>query len=146
MPEVSATEDLERARTQASAADPGEAVLGLAALRSLAFSLGRPELLDEVNSVGSPADSTDRNTIRQLVASGTVLAGFTTALSAVQVEPGSTETMAVVRATSTTSAYEERDSAGALAGTGQAGPPQILRLVLVSGTDGWRISDILSGA
>lgn len=142
---VSATAELERARKHASATDPAEAVVGLAALRSMAFSRGRPELLDEVNSDGSPADSADRKTIRQLAAAGTVLAGFTTGLSAVQLEPGSTEAKAVVQATSTTSAYEERDSAGALVGTGQAGQPLALRLVLVSGADGWRIVEILPG-
>lgn len=145
MTEVSVTAELERARRHASATDPAEAVLGLAALRSLAFSLGRPELLEEVNRDGSPADTADRKTIQQLVAPGTVLAGFTTGLSAVQVEPGSTEARAVVQATSTTSAYEERDSAGALVGTGQAGQPQALRLVLVSGPDGWLITEILPG-
>lgn len=141
-----AAAELERARRHASAADPAEAVLGLAALRSLAFSLGRPELLDEVNRAGSPADAADRKTAQKLVAADTVLAGFTTALSAVQTEAGATDKGAIVRATSATSAYEVRDASGALVDVGRAAQPQSLRLVLVPDGGRWRIAEILPGA
>ncbi|MFJ6077880.1 serine/threonine protein kinase [Pseudarthrobacter sp. NPDC092419] len=144
-PEERATGQVKEARKLASAPDPADAVLGLAALRSLAFSLGRPELLDEVNRTGSPADAADRRTVNQLIASDTVLAGFTTALSDVRSEAGASGGGAVVQATSTTSAYEERDSTGTVVGVGRAGRPQPLRLVLVSDAGNWRITEILAG-
>lgn len=145
-PEERVAGQLKEARKLASAPDPADAVLGLAALRSLAFSLGRPELLDEVNQAGSPSDAADRRTVKQLIASDTVLAGFTTALSGVRTEAGASVDGAVVQATSTTSAYEERDSAGRVVDKGKAGQPQSLRLVLVSDAGKWRITEILSGA
>ncbi|MFJ5859793.1 serine/threonine protein kinase [Pseudarthrobacter sp. NPDC092439] len=143
--EDKAIAELEAARKLASASDPSEAVLGLAALRSLAFSLGRPELLDEVNRAGSPADAADRKTAHRLMALDTALTGFTTALSAVSTEAGATGTRAIVQVKSRTTAYEERDAAGAVVGVGPAGRPQSLRLVLVSDAGSWRVSEVLSG-
>lgn len=137
--------DIEAARKVASAADPAKALAGLAALRSLAFSLGRPELLDEVNRTGSSADAADRKTSQQLLDSGTVLEGFTANLSGVEVEAGATGSRAIVRATSAASAYEERDAAGAVLTAVGAGPPRQLRLVLVSDAGRWLISEILPG-
>lgn len=145
-PEKRGAAQLKEARKLALAPDPADAVLGLAALRSLAFSLGRPELLDEVNQAGSPSDVADRRTVKQLIASDTVLAGFTTALSSIRTEAGASADRAVVQATSTTSAYEERDPAGRVVDVGKAGRPQSLRLVLVSDAGKWRITEILSGA
>ncbi|GAC1496240.1 MAG: hypothetical protein NVS2B15_18620 [Pseudarthrobacter sp.] len=73
---------------QLGSKDPAEAVYGLAAVRSLAFSSGRLELLDLVNAPGSAAAATDAGLKDELRGSGHVLAGFTSTVSDVQVQPG----------------------------------------------------------
>ncbi|WP_258805612.1 serine/threonine-protein kinase [Pseudarthrobacter sp. NS4] len=133
------------ARQQAAATDPARALPGLAALRDYAFSSGNLELLDEVNADGSPAAAADRQTGDRLRSSGLVLAGFTSSLSGVTAEDGATAARAVVRAISSTSAYEEKDARGSVLATGAAGAGQPLRLVLVSVDGAWRISEILPG-
>lgn len=127
------------------AADPGEAVQGLAALRSLAFSSGRLELLDQVNVQGSTAAAADEQIGGPLRASGHVLAGFTSFLSEVRVLPDSDDNRAVVALTSAASPYEEQDRSGALVAKGPAAPAQQLKLVLVQVEGKWRILEILPG-
>lgn len=126
-------------------ADPGEAVQGLASLRSLAFSSGRLELLDQVNVQGSTAEAADERIGGPLRESGHVLAGFTSILSDVRVLPESNESRAVVAVTSAASSYEEQDRTGAPVATGPAAPARQLRLVLVPVDGKWRITEILPG-
>ncbi|MFB8370474.1 serine/threonine-protein kinase [Pseudarthrobacter sp. NPDC055928] len=126
-------------------ADPEEAVQGLAALRSLAFSSGRLELLDQVNVQGSTAAAADEQIGGPLRASGHVLAGFTSFLSEVRVLPDSDDNRAVVALTSAASPYEEQDRSGALVAKGPAAPAQQLKLVLVQVEGKWRILEILPG-
>ena len=130
---------------QLGSADPVEAVQGLAWIRSLAFSSGRLELLDQVNAPGSAAFAADEHIRGRLQESGHVLAGFTSTLSNVQIQPGSSAGRAVVGVTSATSSYEEQDPSGAVVAAGAAGEGQELRLVLVPVDGRWRIMDILPG-
>lgn len=134
------------ARSRAAAADPAHALTGLAALRDHAFQSGNLALLDEVNAAGSAAAAADLRTGGRLRDSGLVLSGFSSTLSGVATEPGATTARAVVRATSASSAYEERDSRGEVLAKGAAGPAQPLRLVLVRVDGTWRISDVLPGS
>jgi serine/threonine protein kinase len=137
---------VESARSRAAAADPGQALAGLAAMRDHAFNTGNLALLDEVNAQGSAAAAADGLTAARLRADGVVLSGFSSSLAGVATEPGATSTRAVVGATSATSAYEERDAKGAVLAAGAAGPAQALRLVMVRTEGVWRISDILPAA
>lgn len=134
------------ARSRAAAADPAYALAGLAALRDHAFQSGNLALLDEVNAAGSAAAAADLRTGGRLRDSGLVLSGFSSTLSGVATEPGATAARAVVRATSATSAYEERDSRGSVLAAGAASPARPLRLVLVRVDGAWRISDVLPGS
>jgi serine/threonine protein kinase len=134
------------ARRQAGSPDPGVAAQGLSTLRSLAFSSGRLELLEEVNAPGSGAAAADQKIRERLQASGHSLAGFSSTLSQVEAEEGGTATRAVVAVTSSSSAYEEKDARGAVVATGAAGAEQRLRVVLVSVDGKWRVSEILPGA
>lgn len=127
-------------------ADPLEAVRGLAAVRSLAFSSGRLELLDIVNVPGSAASAADTRLKDQLQASGNVLDGFTSTVADLTVQPGSSSVRAVVRVTSATSPYEEKDRSGAVVAAASPGAEQQLRLVLVSADGRWRITDVLPGS
>jgi hypothetical protein len=126
-------------------ADPAEAVHGLAALRSLAFRSGRWELLDQVNVQGSTAAAADERIGGPLRESGHVLAGFTSILSEVRVQPDSNSKRAVVTVTSAASSYEEQDRTGALVATGLAAPARQLQLVLLPAEGKWRITEILPG-
>ncbi|MGM9473158.1 serine/threonine-protein kinase [Pseudarthrobacter sp. YS3] len=126
-------------------ADPIEAVRGLAAVRSLAFSSGRLELLDLVNVPGSAASAADTRIKDELQESGNVLAGFTSTVSGLDVQPGSSSGRAVIQVISTTSSYEEKNRSGAVVATAPAGAGQQLRLVLVSAEGRWRITDVLPG-
>ncbi|MDQ0864373.1 protein kinase domain-containing protein [Arthrobacter globiformis] len=130
-------------RRRLAAKDPVEAVLGLAQLRSLALREGRLDLLDDVNAPNTPAQAADRRIRARLEKSGTVLAGFTTSLSAVRRLPGNTPGRAVVAVTSSTSAYEERSAGGAVVAAGARQQDIRLRLVLVQAAGRWRIADIL---
>jgi serine/threonine protein kinase len=125
--------------------DPGEAVQGLASLRSLAFSSGQWELLDHVNVRGSTAAAADERIGLPLRESGHVLAGFTSMVSEVRVHPDSDRTRAVVAVTSAASSYNEQDRTGALVATGPAAPARQLQLVLVPVEGKWRITEILPG-
>lgn len=125
--------------------DPGEAVQGLASLRSLAFSSGRWELLDQVNVQGSTAAAADERIGLPLRESGHVLAGFTSIVSDVRVHPDSDGNRAVVAVTSAASSYEEQDHTGALVASGPAAPARQLQLVLVPVEGKWRITEILPG-
>ena len=125
--------------------DPAAAVHALAAVRSLAFSSGRLELLDLVNVPGSTAAAADAHLKDELQGSGHVLAGFTSTVSNVEVQPGGSAERAVVGVTSATSAYVEQDSSGEVVAVGASGAEQHLRLVLVSLEGQWRISDVLPG-
>ncbi|PTT66745.1 hypothetical protein DBR22_10315, partial [Arthrobacter sp. HMWF013] len=130
---------------QLQSGDPVEAVRGLAAVRSVALSSGRLELLDLVNAPGSAASAADTRIKDELQASGNILAGFTSTVADLQVQPGSSPSRAVVAVTSATSSYEERDGSGAVVASAAEGAEQQLRLVLVSVDGRWRISDVLPG-
>lgn len=130
---------------QLQSVDPVEAVRGLAAVRSLALSSGRLELLDLVNAPGSAASAADTRIKDELQASGNILAGFTSTVADLQVQPGSPSSRVVVAVTSATSSYEERDGSGAVVASAPQGAEQQLRLVLVPVDGQWRISDVLPG-
>jgi serine/threonine protein kinase len=134
------------ARQLAGSPDPGVAAQGLSSLRSLAFSSGRLELLEEVNHPGSGAAAADQQISERLQASGHTLAGLSSTLSQVQAEEGGTAARTVVAVTSASSAYEEKDARGAVVATGAAGAEQRLRVVLVSVDGKWRVSEILAGS
>ncbi|WP_104044247.1 serine/threonine protein kinase [Arthrobacter sp. ZGTC412] len=133
------------ARQQAASLDPAVAVHGIALLRSLAFSTGKLELLDEVNKHGSGAAAADLGISGRLRESGHILSGFSATLSQVMTEEGWTGARAVVAVTAASSAYEEKDDQGAVVATGAAAGGQRLRLVLVSVDGKWRVSEILPG-
>ncbi|WP_104061938.1 serine/threonine-protein kinase [Arthrobacter sp. 4R501] len=133
------------AAAQLDSADPLEAVRGLAAVRSLAFSSGRLELLDLVNAPGSAASAADAGLKAELQESGHVLAGFTSSVADLQVQPGSPSGQVVVSVTSATSPYEERNASGTIVATGAPAAARNLRLVLVSVDGCWRITDVLPG-
>ncbi|HAG61061.1 MAG TPA: serine/threonine protein kinase [Arthrobacter bacterium] len=131
---------------QLDSADPLEAVRGLATVRSLAFSSGRLELLDLVNAPGSAASAADARIRAELQESGHILAGFTSSVSNLQVQPGSSSGQVVVALTSATSSYEQKDPSGAVVAAGAPVAAQNLRLVLVSVDGRWRITDVLPGS
>ncbi|MFF1254289.1 serine/threonine-protein kinase [Pseudarthrobacter sp. NPDC058329] len=133
------------ARQQAASLDPGVAVHGIALLRSLAFSTGMLELLDEVNQHGSDAAAADVGISGRLRESGHTLSGFSTTLTEVQTEDGGNGASTVVAVTSASSGYEEKDAQGAVVAKGEPSPGQRLRLVLVSVDGRWRVSGILPG-
>ncbi|XAS69006.1 serine/threonine-protein kinase [Micrococcaceae bacterium Sec5.7] len=133
-------------RAQLRSRDPREAVRGLAWIRSTAFSSGWFELLDEVNVRDSAAAAADEKIVSLLREKGHVLAGFTTTLAAVESQPESNASRAVVGVRSGTSAYEEKDAAGAVVAAGHAAADQQLRLVLVPVDGLWRIVEILPAA
>ena len=134
------------AAAQLDSADPLEAVRGLAVVRSLAFSSGRLELLDLVNAPGSAASAADAGLKAELQASGHVLAGFTSTVSKLQVQPAGPSGQVVVAVTSATSPYEDTNASGAVVATGGPVAAQNLRLVLVSADGRWRITDVLPGS
>ena len=103
------------------------------------------KLLDLVNVPGSTAAAADAHLKDELQGSGHVLAGFTSTVSNVEVQPGGSAERAVVGVTSATSAYVEQDSSGEVVAVGASGAEQHLRLVLVSLEGQWRISDVLPG-
>lgn len=131
---------------QLDSPDPLEAVRGLAAVRSLAFSSGRLELLELVNVPGSPASAADERIKGELQASGRILSGFTSSVEDLDLQPGSPPGHAIVQVTSATSSYEEKDRSGAVVAAAGAAAEQKLRLVLDSVDGRWRISDVLPGS
>lgn len=137
-------------QAQLASPDPGEAVRGLARLRSLAFSSGDFGLLEQVNVPASASAVEDGRISARLKDSGRVLAGFTTILSAVAHDAAPAAdggpSRAVVAVTAGTSAYQERDAAGAVLADAAAAPEQQLRLVLATVEGRWRIQDILPAA
>ncbi|WP_411376183.1 serine/threonine-protein kinase [Arthrobacter sp. MPF02] len=142
---AAAAEAAGAARVQASDENPARALAGLAALRDLAFTSGKLDLLEEVNAAGSPAAEADKRTADRLRGAGLVLGGLSSTLSGVDTEDGATADRAVVRATAATSAYQELDARGSVVATGAADAGRPLRLVLVSVDGAWRISEILPG-
>jgi serine/threonine protein kinase len=130
-------------REQIDSRAPDQAALGLAWLRSRALSSGRLGLLAEVNVKGSLAEDADAKTAAVVAGSGHSLAGFTTTLSKVVTEPESTASRAVLGVTASTSAYEERDSSGAVVANQPASGEEQLRLVLLLVDGRWRIQEIL---
>jgi serine/threonine protein kinase len=130
-------------RAQLDSQNPEEAVRGLAWLRSRAFSTGDFGLLDQVNVPASSAAVADSRISASLKGSGRVLAGFTTVLTQVAGTEDSGGPLAVVAVAVSTSAYQERDTAGVVVSEAAAAPEQRLRLVLASVQGRWRIQDIL---
>ncbi|WP_144673530.1 protein kinase domain-containing protein [Arthrobacter sp. U41] len=133
-------------QAQLASQDPEEAVRGLSWLRSRAFSTGDFQLLDQVNVPASSAARADEQISATLEESGRVLTGFTTRLTHVARTDGSNRPRAVVAVTVSTSAYQERDAAGAVVAVAVAAPEQRLRLVLAPVGGRWRIQDILPAA
>ena len=125
--------------------DPGEAVRGLAALRSLAFRSGNLRLLAEVNVPASDAAAADARIAAPLATVGHVLWGFETTLTRVQAAANGGPDRAVVAVTAASSPYQERDAAGAVVAEAPAGEGIRLRLVLASVDGRWRIAQILAG-
>ncbi|QCB98131.1 serine/threonine protein kinase [Arthrobacter sp. PAMC25564] len=133
-------------RALLDSSDPVEAVRGLARLRALAFGSGDFGLLEQVNVPGSSAAAADGVIRSRLSESGHVLADFSTALTRLEASPESTPARAVVAISAVSSAYQERDAAGAVVAEAAAGSEQRMRLVLVPVEGLWRIQDILPGA
>ncbi|HEX9229567.1 MAG TPA: serine/threonine-protein kinase [Arthrobacter sp.] len=133
-------------QAQLASQDPQEAVRGLSWLRSRAFSTGDFRLLDQVNVPASSAAMADDQISASLGESGRVLSGFTTRLTRVALTGDSSLPRAVVAVTVSTSAYQERDAAGAVVAKVAAAPEQRLRLVLAPVGGRWRIQDILPAA
>lgn len=133
-------------QAQLASQDPQEAVRGLSWLRSRAFSTGDFRLLDQVNVPASSAAMADEQISASLEESGRVLTGFTTRLTHVALSGDSSSPRAVVAVTVSTSAYQERDAAGAVVANAAAAPEQRLRLVLAPVGGRWRIQDILPAA
>lgn len=130
---------------QLDSPDPLEAVRGLAAVRSLAFSSGRFELLELINVPGSAASAADGRIKGELQASGRILTGFTSTVEDLDLQPGSPPGHAIVGVTSATSSYQERDRSGAVVAAAGPAAGQKLRLVLVSSEGRWQITDVLPG-
>ena len=130
-------------RNRLESADPGEAVRGLAALRSLAFNSGDFSLLDAVNAPESAAAAADVQIRTQLSGSGHVLAGFSTSLTRIETTADSSAARAVVALTMASSAYQELDGEGNVVGEVPAAAAQQLQLVLVPVDGRWRIQDVL---
>ena len=131
------------ARQLALSQKPEEAARGLAQLRSVAFSSGKLELLDEVNLENSPAAAADARITGRLRDTGHVLAGFDTTLTRAETEPDGSDSRAVVAITAVTSPYQETDAGGKAVTAEAAGSEQRLRLVLISSGGRWRIQEIL---
>ena len=131
-------------RDKLESADPGEAVRGLAALRSLAFSTGNMRLLEEVNVPASAAADADARIGARLAAAGHVLAGFETTLARVQTIADGGPGRTVVDVSAVSSPYQERDAAGHVVAEAPAGDEIRLRLVLASIDGRWRIAQILA--
>ncbi len=124
-------------------ADPGQAVRGLAALRSLAFSSGDLRLLQEVNVPASAAADADARIGARLAASGHVLSGFETTLARVQTVADGGPDRTVVAVSAVSSPFQERDAAGQVVAEAPAGKEIRLRLVLASIDGRWRIAQVL---
>ncbi len=133
-------------QAQLASQDPEEAVRGLSWLRSRAFSTGDFRLLVQVNVPASSAAMADEQISASLEESRRVLTGFTTRLTHVALTGDSSRPRAVVAVTVSTSAYQERDAAGAIVAEAAAAPEQRLRLVLAPVGGRWRIQDILPAA
>ena len=130
-------------QAQLDSPNPEEAVRGLARVRSLAFNTGDFRLLDQVNVPASSAAVADERISARLKESGRVLAGFTTFLAEVAATGDSVRPRAVVAVAVSTSAFQERDAAGAIVAEAAAAPEQRLRLVLAPVEGRWRIQDVL---
>lgn len=126
-------------------ADPGQAVRGLAALRSLAFNSGDLDLLQEVNVPASAAADADAKIGARLAAAGHVLSGFETTLARVQTVADGGPDRTVVAVSAVSPPYQERDGAGQVVAEAPAGKEIKLRLVLASIDGRWRIAQVLAG-
>jgi hypothetical protein len=126
-------------------ADPGQAVHGLAALRSLAFNSGDLDLLQEVNVPASAAADADARIGARLAAAGHVLSGFETTLARVRTVADGGPDRTVVAVSAVSSPYQERDGAGQVVAEAPAGKEIRLRLVLASIDGRWRIAQVLAG-
>lgn len=130
---------------QLGSADPAVAVIGLAWLRSEAFREGDSALLDQVNVPGSAAAEADARIMAGLQDSGKVLAGFAMEVRGIKVEPGGTNERTVVSLESSTTAYQERTTAGDQVSERPATPAEQLQLVLERHKERWKISSIFPG-
>ena len=124
------------------AEDPLVAVVALSAVRDLALSDGRLELLDLVNAQGSPAAESDQRLRAELQESGTRFVGLATRLTEMGAGKNPAMDQVQVDVTASTSAFEERDASGAALRMQPAGTPKVLRLSLVRSGGRWWLSEI----
>ncbi|WP_284979566.1 serine/threonine-protein kinase [Arthrobacter sp. fls2-241-R2A-200] len=128
--------------TQRRSEDPVIAVQALSALRDLALSQQRPELLGLVNAPGSTAQSADSALAARLANDGTRLTGLTTAVTDAAVVGTPRPDDAVVTLTTALSGYQETTGAGVVVATHGAGSRQHLRLHLVRSANLWYVADV----
>ncbi len=101
-------------------------------------------MLDLVNASASPAEASDGLLADHLRESGSKYAGFSTSLSILEVSGSAESGDAAVTLTAASSGYEERNAAGAVAGSQPSGPPQELSVRVVREAGRWWIWEILA--
>jgi hypothetical protein len=141
-----ATPDLPPALSaQLRSEQPESALAALAAVRDLALSEGRPDLLDVVNVPNSPAARADQALAGQLGAQGVHLAGFRTMLRGAQLA-SKDGNHAVVDVAAAGTGYEERTAQDQLLTWHPAGEEEQISVVLVREAGKWRVSEILAAS
>lgn len=128
-------------RVQLMAADPVEALSGLAWLRSYALSSGQLELLKQVNVPDSPAAAADSSLGDSLQKTGHILVGLDTSISDSKVVNNAHD-VASVEATVAYSGFVEQDASGAVVATQPAASPLRLTFALRLQEGRWMISSI----
>lgn len=131
--------------TQLRSEQPESALAALAAVRDMALSEGRPDLLDVVNAPSSPAARADQVLAGQLGAQGVHLAGFKTVLRGAHLA-SKDGNHAVVDVAAAATGYEERTAQDQLVTWRPAGAEEQISVVLVRESGKWRISEILAGS
>jgi hypothetical protein len=144
MPSMAARDGLgvnERERLLGSA-DPGEALQGLAGLRTTILMAGAPDSLDRVNASGSRAAAADRDLMARLASTGHRLDGIRTSLRDVQLLGSANQDQAKVLATVQFSGYRELSAAGQPVRTIPDGGSRQLLFVLHREAGVWKIAEV----
>jgi hypothetical protein len=131
----------ERERLLGSA-DPGEALQGLAGLRSAVLMAGTPDSLDRVNASGSRAAAADRDLLARLSLTGHRLDGIHTTVRDVQLLGSSDQDQANVLATVQFSGYRELSGTGQPVRTVADDDSRRLLFVLHREAGVWKIADV----